>query len=87
MSEQKSVGTLTGTVVSRKMQKTIVVDVARSYLHPRLEKVMRVHEKYKVHDAKEEAREGDIVEISVCRPISKTKYMRLIRIVESAVVQ
>lgn len=87
MEEVKKAGkTLIGTVVSDKMDKTVVVKVSRSYIHPRVEKVVRADKKYAVHDDAEIAREGDIVEIYEGRPISKTKYMYLLRVVESAFV-
>lgn len=78
--------TLIGTVVSDKMNKTVVVKVSRSYIHPRVEKIVRADKKYAVHDEAEVAREGDVVEIYEGRPVSKTKYMYLLRVVESAFV-
>jgi small subunit ribosomal protein S17 len=87
VEELKKAGkTLIGTVVSDKMDKTVVVKVTRSYVHPRVEKVVRADKKYSVHDEAEVAREGDIVEIYEGRPVSKTKYMYLLRVVESAFV-
>lgn len=74
---------LTGEVISDKMDKTVVVQVERSYMHPRLKKVMRTSKKYKVHDDAESASIGDIVEIYEGRPLSKTKYMYLARIVRA----
>ncbi len=74
---------LTGQVISDKMDKTVVVRVERSYMHPRLKKVMRTSKKYKVHDDLESASIGDIVEIYQGRPLSKTKYMYLARIVRA----
>lgn len=78
--EKKS--TLRGTVVSTKMDKTIVVQVERTFMHPRLEKVMRSIKKYKVHDEEKRASQGDIVDIYEGRPLSKTKYMYLATIVK-----
>lgn len=74
---------LTGEVISDKMDKTVVVRVERSYMHPRFHKVMRTHKKYKVHDESQSAHVGDIVEIFEGRPLSKTKYMYLGRIVKA----
>ncbi|MBA3954548.1 30S ribosomal protein S17 [Candidatus Dependentiae bacterium] len=74
---------LTGEVISDKMDKTIVVKVERTYTHPRLQKVMRIAKKYKVHDESETAHAGDLVEIYEGRPMSKTKYMYLARVVRS----
>jgi small subunit ribosomal protein S17 len=72
-----------GIVISDKMDKTVVVKVERTYTHPRLKKVMRISKKYKVHDESETANMGDLVEIYEGRPVSKTKYMYLARVVES----
>ena len=85
MEEKKIVKkTMIGTVISDKMDKTVVVKVSRTYIHPYVEKVVRTDKKYKVHDDKEIAQEGDIVEICEGRPVSKTKYMYLVRVVDSA---
>lgn len=73
--------TLVGHVVSDKMDKTVVVSVERTYMHPRLQKVMRTTKKYKVHDEQELANVGDIVEIYEGKPVSKTKYMYLAQVV------
>ena len=56
-------------------------------MHPRVKKVVRTDKKYKVHDEKEVAHEGDIVEIFEGRPISKTKYMYLSRVLEAGSAQ
>jgi small subunit ribosomal protein S17 len=74
---------LTGQVISDKMDKTVLVRVERTYTHPRLNKVMRTFKKYKVHDEKESAAPGDIVEFYEGRPLSKTKYMYLSRIIKT----
>lgn len=81
--QNKQQKTLVGTVVSDKMDKTVVVKVSRSYIHPRVKKVVRADKKYKVHDEKSQAHEGDTVEICQGRPVSKTKYMHLVRVVGS----
>jgi small subunit ribosomal protein S17 len=70
-----------GEVLSNKMDKTVVVKVERSYIHPKLKKVVRTFKKYKVHDENEDANLGDLVEIYEGRPVSKTKYMYLSRII------
>ncbi len=75
---------LTGKVVSDKMNKTIVVRVERTYLHPRWNKVVRSSKSYKVHDETAQARKGDIVKIYEGRPQSKTKYMYLDAIIQSS---
>ncbi len=65
---------LTGTVVSNKMDKTVVVRVARSYRHPLYGKVVKVHKKYHAHDENNSCQEGDEVRILETRPLSKTKH-------------
>ena len=77
---------LVGTVVSDKMQKTIVVQVERVSRHPLYGKVMKSHKKYKAHDEKNDARMGDVVQIRECRPISKDKTFYVETILERAVV-
>ena len=72
-----------GEVVSTKMDKTAVVKVERSYIHPHLHKVMRIAKKYKVHDELKQAVTGDVVEFYEGRPVSKTKYMYLSKIISS----
>jgi small subunit ribosomal protein S17 len=74
---------LIGTVVSDKMDKTVVVRVERTYLHPRLKKVVRTSKSYKVHDAQKQARAGDVVRIYEGRPQSKTKYMYLATVLQT----
>ncbi|MBX3054586.1 MAG: 30S ribosomal protein S17 [Caldilineaceae bacterium] len=84
MREQRRA--LVGTVVSDKMEKTIVVQVERVSRHPLYGKVMRSHKKYKVHDETNDARAGDTVQIRECRPISKDKTFYMETILERAVI-
>ena len=70
-----------GIVVSDKMQKTIVVRVGNKFRHPRLLKVIEKFQKFKVHDEKNEAKSGDLVEIEETRPLSKEKRWRLIAVI------
>jgi len=70
---------ITGTVVSNKMQKTVVVKVERIKEHPRYKKRYKVHKKYKAHDEKGECKVGDKVIIEECRPMSKEKRWRVIK--------
>lgn len=70
-----------GTVVSDKMDKTIVVAFERTYSHPKFQKIIKSVKKYKVHDPKESAKIGDRVEFFEGAPQSKTKYMYLHRII------
>ena len=78
--------TRTGTVVSDKMDKTVVVSVTRKYMHAKYGKYVRERKKYKVHDEENECRVGDKVLIEETRPISKHKRWRLRDIVEKAPV-
>ena len=74
----------TGKVVSDRMDKTIAVAVERSMLHPLYGRVIRRTKRLMVHDAENEARQGDVVEVMETRPLSKTKHWRLVRIVGRA---
>ena len=76
---------LIGEVVSDAMDKTIVVRYARSFKHEKFHKVVRSTKKYKVHDEKNSAKVGDVVEFFLGAPKSKTKYMYLHRIVSAGV--
>ena len=76
--------TLTGTVVSDKMNKTVTVLVERKVKHPVLGKVVRVSKKYHAHDENDEFHQGDVVMIEECRPIAKTKAWRAPKLLEKA---
>ncbi|MFZ5467187.1 MAG: 30S ribosomal protein S17 [Pseudomonadota bacterium] len=76
--------TLTGTVVSDKMDKSITVLIERRVKHPIYGKYMTRSTKLHVHDENNECRAGDKVEIVECRPVSKTKAWNLVRVVERA---
>jgi small subunit ribosomal protein S17 len=78
--------TLTGTVTSDKMDKTVTVLVERKVKHPLLGKIIRVSKKYHAHDEANEFHTGDVVTIEECRPIAKTKSWRVARLVEKAAV-
>jgi len=69
---------LTGTVISNKMSKTIVVRVERIKKHPKYKKRYKIHKKYKVHTESGEYNIDDKVIIEECRPISKEKRWRVI---------
>lgn len=73
---------LQGIVVSNKMDKTIVVLIERIKKHPKYLKRYKVHKKYKVHDERNEAKIGDKVVFEECRPLSKEKRWRLIKIIK-----
>ena len=70
-----------GTVVSDKMDKTIVVTVERRKNHPLYHKVMSLTQRYKAHDENNECHLGDVVRIVESRPLSKDKRWRLIEII------
>ena len=72
---------LTGTVISDKMEKTVVVEVERVFHHPRYGKRIKRCKKYKAHDELG-GKVDNVVEIEECRPISKEKRFRVIGIVE-----
>lgn len=76
-----------GKVVSDKMEKTVVVEITRTFKHPRVHKILRKTKKYKVHDEQGLAKTGDIIEFYEGRPVSKTKYMYISRIVKSQFAQ
>jgi small subunit ribosomal protein S17 len=76
--------TLTGTVVSDKMDKTVTDLIERKIKHPLLGKIMRVSKKYHAHDETNECNQGDVVVIEECRPLSKTKAWRVAKLVEKA---
>ena len=83
MSEDsKLVRTLTGHVVSDKMDKSAVVMVERKVRHPLYGKYVRRSTKLHIHDANNECKLGDTVTIQQCRPLSKTKSWKLLEIVE-----
>ena len=70
-----------GTVVSNKMDKTVVVRIDRHKRHRLYGKTIRVTRRYKAHDEKNECRLGDIVKISETRPLSRDKHWRVVEIV------
>ncbi|MEW6764348.1 MAG: 30S ribosomal protein S17 [Pseudomonadota bacterium] len=81
---EKTKSTLTGVVVSDKMDKSITVLIERRVKHPVYGKYMTRSTKLHVHDENNESRIGDKVEIVECRPVSKTKAFNLVRVVERA---
>lgn len=83
-SENKSKRTLTGTVVSDKMDKTVTVLVERAVMHAQLGKVVRRSKKIHAHSAANEFKMGDTVTIEETRPISKTKAWKVTKLVEKA---
>lgn len=83
----KGVRTLTGRVVSNKMDKTIAVVIERLVRHETYGKYLRRSTKLLAHDENNEAREGDKVTITPCRPLSRRKSWRLLAVVERATQQ
>ena len=73
-----------GTVVSDKMDKTIVVAVEDSYQHPLYKKTLKRTYKLKAHDENNECGIGDTVEVMETRPLSKDKRWRVVEIIEKA---
>uniref|UniRef100_A0A7C4AJT9 Small ribosomal subunit protein uS17 n=1 Tax=Thermodesulfovibrio aggregans TaxID=86166 RepID=A0A7C4AJT9_9BACT len=73
---------LRGSVISDKMDKTVVVSVERIFQHPLYKKIIKTRKKYKAHDEENRCRIGDVVEIIESRPISKTKKWKVLRIVK-----
>jgi small subunit ribosomal protein S17 len=86
-SADKKVRTLTGTVVSDKMDQTVSVAVGRVVKHPIYGKYLRRTSKVLVHDQDNASKQGDIVSIAECRPVSKRKSWRLVEVLESAEAQ
>ena len=69
---------LQGVVVSDKNDKTVVVRVERRFTHPLFKKTVRRSKKYHAHDEANAAKEGDVVRIEECRPVSKLKSWKLV---------
>ena len=82
MSEENLNRTLSGRVVSDKMNKTVTVLVERKVKHPLYGKIITRSKKYHVHDERNEFHAGDMVIIEECRPISKTKAWRVVKLME-----
>ncbi len=82
--QQKAARTMSGRVVSDKMDKTITVLIERRVPHPVYGKYVRRSTKIHAHDQNNECKEGDTVVIEPCRPLAKTKSWRLVKILEKA---
>ena len=82
--EAKVTQTITGRVVSNKMDKSATVLVERKVPHPLYGKYIRRSTKLHIHDENNECQEGDLVTIQECRPMSKTKFWTLVKVVERA---
>jgi len=75
---------IVGKVLSDKMDKSITIECESRKLHPIYKKFVKVHSKVKVHDGKNTAKLGDVVEVIKCRPMSKEKSWRLVKVIEKA---
>jgi small subunit ribosomal protein S17 len=85
MSEQKAIKrTLTGLVISDKMDKTITVKIERQVKHPKYGKFIKRSTKVHAHDEANECKMGDTVTVAECRPLSKSKSWQLVEVVEKA---
>ncbi len=87
MAEQAKTGRKNekiGQVVSTKMQKTIVVEVGRRVPHPLYKRIVSKRKKFYAHDEEGQARQGDVVRIVECRPLSRLKHWRLESILRRA---
>ena len=76
--------TVKGRVVSNKMHKTVTVLLERQVQHPLYGKIIRRSTKVHAHDEVGECKEGDVVRIAECRPLSKTKNWRVVKIITRA---
>ncbi len=87
MEESNLRKTMIGTVVSDKMDKTVVVAVETSVAHPIYNKTVKRTYKLKAHDEANECKTGDKVKVMETRPLSKDKRYRVVEIVEKAVIK
>lgn len=85
MSEQaKNPRSVNGRVISNKMDKSITVEIERRVRHPLYGKFISRRTRLHAHDAENECGQGDLVQIEECRPISKSKSWRLVKVIEKA---
>ena len=87
MEERNLRKVMIGTVVSNKMDKTVVVAVETSEKHKIYGKVQKRTYKLKAHDEKNECQEGDKVKVMETRPLSKDKRWRVVEIIEKAIIK
>lgn len=85
MNERGRKKVLLGTVVSDKMEKSVVVQVERFVQHAVYKKYIKKYKKYAAHDENNQCKTGDVVKITESRPLSKTKRFRVSEIVKRAV--
>jgi small subunit ribosomal protein S17 len=85
MSDQENIArSISGVVISNKMDKTVTVLVERLEKHPLYKKYIRKSTKLHAHDEANDCNEGDTVQIEECRPMSKSKSWRVIQVVSRA---
>jgi len=82
--DSKALRTLTGRVVSDKMDKTITVSIERVVKHPVYGKYLKRSTKLLAHDEENIGKQGDLVSVSECRPLSKRKTWKLVEVLEAA---
>ncbi|MGD0961285.1 MAG: 30S ribosomal protein S17 [Methylomonas sp.] len=83
-TNEAKIRTVTGRVVSTKMNKTAAVLVERLVKHPVYGKYIKRSTKFLVHDENNQCQEGDIVSITSCRPISRHKTFKLVEVIEAS---
>jgi len=86
LSQKRNQKVLTGTIVSNKMDKTVVVKVERKFSHPKFKKVVKRTKKYKCHDEENKGSVGDVITMAEIRPLSKEKRWSLVSILKSVTV-
>jgi small subunit ribosomal protein S17 len=85
--EKKNIKTKRAVVIGKSSDKTVKVQIDYLMKHPKYGKYLRRRTRLSVHDPENLAATGDLVEITECRPISKTKSWRLVNVVQKAVVE
>jgi small subunit ribosomal protein S17 len=85
MQDRKAKKTLTGVVISSSGDKSVRVAIDYKVRHPKYGKYVKRRTKLAVHDERNRSNVGDVIEISECRPMSKTKNWRLVRVLQKAV--
>jgi small subunit ribosomal protein S17 len=83
--QDKKIKTLTGVIISNSGNKSVCVAIDYKVRHPKYGKYVRRRTKFAVHDELNRSNVGDIIEIAQCRPRSKTKNWRLVRVLQKAV--
>ncbi len=85
--QDRKLKTLTGVVISNSGDKSIKIAIDFKVRHPKYGKYVKRRSKLAVHDERNQAGVGDVVEVAQCRPHSKTKSWRLVRVVERAALE